>query len=147
MSQLVYVLRVFLLFSFWSLLLDRNSLISVMCLDWRTYGAEKLPNLRELIFFRFQMTFLHLQLHIAYLSSMVEKLGRAMEFKERHTLRHPKAIHLMEENGQIFFLLLIFCEYHTGMYILLLLCHWCGAIWELTITFISSLVYPSVFWL
>lgn len=61
------------------------------------------------------MIFLHPRVHLAYFSSMVEKPEGGVGLMD-HFQAHPEEIHLMEGNGQMFFLLLMSCEYHANMH-------------------------------
>jgi len=101
--------------SIWFLVLNRISLISIMFLDWRMCGMKKPPSCRELTFFNFQMMSLHPHVHLACASSMEEGLERALEMRDRQTWRHPGEVHLMEDNGLIFFSLSISCKYYNNM--------------------------------
>ena len=101
--------------SIWFLVLNRISLISIMFLDWRMCGMKKPPSCRELTFFNFQMMSLHPHVHLACASSMEEGLERALEMRDHQTWRHPGEVHLMEDNGLIFFSLSISCKYYNNM--------------------------------
>uniref|UniRef100_A0A2K2B064 Peptidase S54 rhomboid domain-containing protein n=1 Tax=Populus trichocarpa TaxID=3694 RepID=A0A2K2B064_POPTR len=73
-------------------------------------GMKRPPSCRELTFFNFQMMSLHPHVHLACASSMEEGLERALEMRDHQTWRHPGEVHLMEDNGLIFFSLSISCK-------------------------------------
>lgn len=96
---------------FFFFLLNRNSLVLVMCLDWRMCGVKKTSNSRNLIFFSYQKILWQPHTQLVHPSLMGEKLERTLEMIGHLTRRCQVEIHSMEEDGPIFCLLLMSCEY------------------------------------
>lgn len=92
-------------------LLNRNSLVLVMCLNWWMCGVKKTSNSRNLIFFSYRKILWQLHTQLVHPSLMGEKLERTLEMIGHLTRRYQVEIHSMEEDGPIFCLLLMSCEY------------------------------------
>lgn len=92
-------------------LLNRNYPVWITGLVWRMYGTKKPANSGELIFFSYQKMLWPPHIQLVYLSLMGKKKERDLEMMGCRTQRYPARIHSMEEDGPIFYLLLMSCEY------------------------------------
>lgn len=91
------------------LLLDWSLHILHMWLDWKVSGLEEISHLKESAFQA--MTF---QLIVHSTSLVGRKIERVPEMRECHIQRHPEEIPWEEDDGQISWLQLTYCEYHLS---------------------------------
>lgn len=91
--------------------LNRNSLTSVMCLDWRMYGVKMPLNWRDSIFSKTQTLLSLHYFHIPQVSLVREKIKRDLVMRQIPIGTHLGEVLPMDRNGLIFFLALMSCEY------------------------------------